>query len=957
MTDVMDRRTVGPPPLERVTINRPRLVHAMSAADHRVVVLSAGPGYGKSSLLAEFGESCSGTVFHYRMDSLDGDLVWFVKHLTGAIRRCMPGFRQDARDSLDLELRSTRGGHAPEIFADALSDALARLDGPLTMILDDCHFVDGSERVLAFMRRLLDRAPPELRLVMASRGKLRLPLAKLRAYGQLCEIGNRDLAFTTEESHELLTRHCPSLTAETTALIHRKTVGWVAGLVMAAHAFRQPDSGVDLGTLKTLGGSARYIYDFLAEEVFAHQTPEVQDFLLKTGILETLRPDVCDALAGTRDSLAILEALERRGLFVLRSEKGTEFSYHPLLLQFLRDKLYASVRHEDAQKLHARAAEICEGCGYLSDAILHHHAAGLPMRAADLVETIGPQHLAAGFSDTVHHWIDGFPKEVLRCRPRLLLLLGRILHQRGDLEEALAALELAFRLFENAGDSQNLARAARELGLLHTRRGTNEQAIGMLQQVLDAPRLEPTARADVLRALAANLRETGQLDIAAARAEEALELVRRERTSSRQTNTMLRVARSLALIYMIPGRLKEAVQVLEDAVRNGGWADENDVELGWAWCNLGMAYCNAGSSDKALDAFQHAETLCGRRVAVQQQWIHLWRGCLHRDQGNFEAAEADLTAAGEKGVAELAMLRLFQGDGEQALLLARSALRAGIAETAVERARAEGTLGIVLAHQGLREAAERHLSVAEDVLKGSGGEFRLLGLQLHRAVLHLDHGNTADCDRILRHVFRQASAKGHRHFLWWSPAVMARLCARAFRQRIEPDFAFMLASTRLDATQAAFFRELVDDGSDGGSGGVRREALSLLQEIGNLDDACRVAAEQLLGNCKNNSIRRDLTGALASGLLPLKGFSTLRDQYDLTWREAQIFVVYYLEPTLRPGTNNGNLRKDCARKLFLSENTLRVHVKNLRRKLDLPWETGSASLREWLVHRGLASAR
>lgn len=954
----MDRDTIATPPIERVMLRRPRLVRAMSAPEQRVVELSAGPGYGKSSVLAEFAESYDGIAFSYRMDSLDRDLIWFVKHLVGAIRLRIPDFQQDAKDSVNLALRTAPAGRAPEILADVLANALARVSEPLTLILDDCHFIDGSQRVAGFMSRLLDRAPPALRLVMASRGKPPLPLAKLRAYGQLCEIGNADFAFTIDESRELLALLCPMLSAEAVALIHHKTMGWAAGLVMAAHAFRQPGSAVDIDALKTLGGSARYIYDFFAEEVFAQQTTEVQDFLLKTGILETIRPDVCDALVATRESQTILEALERRGLFVhRRSERSADFVYHPLLQQFLRDKLYDSAQHEAVQRLHARAAEICEGCGHLSDAIAHYNAANLPMRAADLVESTGPQHLEAGFCETVRHWITSFPKVVSRSRPGLLLLQGRIAHQQGDFEEALAALERAFRLFETAGDSASQAAVACELGLLHTRRGTNEQAIGMLQQVLEVSQLEPITRADVLRALAANLREIGQLDVAAARGEEALKLVRLEPVSSRQINTMLRVVRSLALVYMIPGRLKEAVEVLEEAVRGGGWTEENDVELGWAWCNLGMAYYTSGKFPKALEAFEHAESRVSRRIAVQQQWIHLWRGCVYRDMRNFASAQADLSAASDKGLADLAMLRLLQGEGEQALALARAAHKAQTAETAVERARAEGTLGIALAAQGMREAAERHLTLAEEALKSSGGAFRLLGLQLHRAVMHLDHGDPAECDRILRHVFRQASMRNYRHFLWWNPTVMARLCARAFKQRIEPDFALGLALARLSGEHIVFFRELVDGGSETESPHPRREALSLVQEIGTPDDARRIVADQVLAECKNNSIRRDLSSALTSGMLPLRGLSSLRDQYDLTWREAQIFVVYYLGPTVRPGGPSGNLRKDCAKRLCLSENTLRVHVKNLRRKLDLSWETGSASLREWLVQRGLASAR
>jgi ATP/maltotriose-dependent transcriptional regulator MalT len=932
-------------------LSRRRLVEAILGADRpRITLISTAPGYGKSALLAEVVRQSSTPTAFCRLDKGDRDIARFIRHLVTAIRQEAPDFA--ARLGSDPTRQIAGLWHGTEAIAGFLADELARLPKELSIILDDAHFVYDDEKVRSIISYLLDAATPSIRYVIASRGALRATTARLRAYRLIQELTNADLAFTSHEAAEFLARHELQLGADDVESVVNKTLGWAAGLVMMAHLLKTLPKRRISQTIERLNGSSEMLYDFLADEVFVHEQKPVQDFLVRTSILTTLRIEDCAALTRI-NAREVLESLERKGLFV--TSVGADppaFQYHPLFREFLQARLATTLSPRVIRRLHSLAAQSHRERQDWGEALRHSIAASDIGNALQIVERVGPDYLEAGLFETVLSWIDALPEESVARNPAVLAQRGRILHQQGDFEGALQTLNRAFEAFRRNGDAAGAAAVGCELGLLHTRIGTNEQGAQRLLAIVNE-KLDPLLEADVLRALSANLREMGDTAMAATRCERAYQLARHEPPSITQERTLLRVARTLGVIYSVQGRIDEAIDVLEEVLRAVRWKEANEIEYAWSWSTLGSAYYCAGDFEKAVEALSTSESMTGPHIATRLEWIHLWRGCIYRDQGKFDLAEEQFGLIHGKTFADLAYLRLLQQDYDEALRLARRAHRVrNPGEVAIERARATATLAIALAHKTFYEAANDYFAQAEKVLTKWDSIQRLLSLRLQRAAIELDRGHVDIATSILQDALPRARQHGYLHFFWWNPNVIARLCAHALETGIEVGYVRDLASRRLGPEQASYFQHLLTSEDDL----VRDRALSILQDVGRESDVRHIAAEQILQDCDNVVIRDNIASVMQSGVLTRGALEHLRKRYALTWKEIEVFALYYLSPSVKGIPSGVNLRRECAARLRVSENTMRAHVKNIRLKLDLPGETGSVALRDWLLQRRFLAA-
>lgn len=934
---------------------RPRLVDRLAESEAvHVTILSAGPGYGKSALLGELAQKHPASVAYFRIDRVDRDLTRFAAHLVAAVRKVVPDFASTLpRGPLRVAAVETKRGEG-ETLAGLLSDEFTRIERPCTVVLDDFHLVQDSDQIRVFVSYLVESPSDDVRFIIAARGPVRLPTARLKAYGALRELGNSDLAFTPEEARNLLLLHDVQVSDAVLALICDRMLGWGAGLVMLALSLKAIPAEQRPALLTNIGGSLRMLYDFLADEVFARESIETQRFLMRSSVLATLIPRVCDDVTESEGAIAQLESLEMRGLFVLRSAASpVAFRYHPLFREFLHAKLLVAEPPESIVALHRRAATQFAAIGDWDNAIRHYCDTRAYAEAIAIVESVGPEHLEAGLFDTVLHWLELLPEDAVRKRPGLLAQKGRILHQQADYDNALSTLGHALELYRQADDLPGIGAVGAELGLLHTRMGTNRDGAELLGAIVKDSRVEPMLRADLLRALAANLREIGATDEAARHGEEALAIARRLPPSARQGRTLLRVARSLGVVYLVQGSLGAATSVLNEAVRGGRWAHENDIELSWSWCVLGTTHYCAGEFKDALDAFAIAESLTGRHVATQREWIGLWRGSLYRDENRFDLAEGNFGEVGDKALADLALLRLRQKDSDEALRVARVAHRARDRhETAVERARANGTLAIICASRGLYEAAEQHYHEAEVSLQASNCLLRLLSLRLHRAGMALDRGRFDAANLLIRQTLGAARQRGYRHFLWWDPFVLAKVCAQALLMRIEVPYVREIALGRLGRDETVHFRGLLNADTES----VRNDALAILQGLSESGSVDASALDALFQECDNPRTRASLKRAVEAGAVSSVGIDRLRHRYGLTWKELEVFVMYYLSPAVLGHKAGTNLRRMCAEQLFVSENTVRAHIKSIRLKLDLRGEAGTVAVREWLLATGIAVA-
>jgi len=265
-------------------VPRPRLAIALDAALARPLILVCAPaGFGKTSELAHWAGSRPDGLAWLSLDTADNDPTRFWRHVLAAMDRVRPGIADHVGPLLDASAASSS-----EALVTALINELAAQPGDqeMVLVLDDYHLIAAAP-VHASLIFLLEHMPPGLRLVLATRSDPPLPLARLRARGQLAELRGGDLRFTAGESASLLREATGAdLPAETVAALTARTEGWAAGLQLAALSLRgQADPA---GFVTAFSGSHRYVLDYLAAEVLEQQSEQVRTFLLETSVLDRM---------------------------------------------------------------------------------------------------------------------------------------------------------------------------------------------------------------------------------------------------------------------------------------------------------------------------------------------------------------------------------------------------------------------------------------------------------------------------------------------------------------------------------------------------------------------------------------------------------------------------------------------------------------------------------------------
>ena len=433
-------------------VGRPRLVARLSEVlrpGRKLALLCAPAGFGKTSLLADWtnqllspwgGEvddlvAKSATpdrrVAWLSLDSSDDDPIRFWTYVLAALNMARLGIGDSLRAALE-DMQPPPIDVVLTALLNELATNVAEAE-PLTLILDDYHHI-VDPAIHDQLRFLIERLPPCCRLVIASRSDPILPLARWRARNHLVEFRAADLRFSAEEAAAFLNDAMGLRLGEgEVAALEARTEGWIAGLHLAALAMRDRS---DLATfVATFTGSNRFVVDFLADEVLRLQPPFLQDFLLKTSILDRMCGSLCDAVAGsvtpsTREGAVaerplvngqeILEQLERSNLFTVQlDDERRWYRYHHLFHAVLRERLEIALSPDEIAALHLRASAWLADHRLIPEAVEHALAGADYPRAADLIESEGLTLIARGLRSQVLAWLDRMPAEIRRERPRL----------------------------------------------------------------------------------------------------------------------------------------------------------------------------------------------------------------------------------------------------------------------------------------------------------------------------------------------------------------------------------------------------------------------------------------------------------------------------------------------------------------------------------------------------------
>jgi LuxR family maltose regulon positive regulatory protein len=401
-----------------------------------VVLVCAPAGFGKTTLLADWATRATLPVAWLSLDPEDNDPSRFWRYVVVALDRICGGLAERV-----APLLSSPGLASGQGVVTAVVNELVAARDELALVLDDYHVLE-SRSIHEDMAFLLSHLPPQLHVVIVSRSDPPLPLARIRASGQLAEFRAADLRFTPEESAALLRELWGlDLSPEAVTTLESRTEGWAVGLQLAAISLREsPDPDAFLGAF---AGTHRHILDYLSEEVLERQPDQVRTFLLESSIFERLGGSVCDAVTGRSDSQEMLEDLERANLFVVPlDEERRWYRFHHLFGDLLRARLQ---RAEAARlpDLHRRAAEWFVQHGLIDDAIRHVLAAGDWTWAARLVEQHLNETLRRGERVILAKWLSSLPDDTVRSHPVLSFAQAEVQFHLGHLNQVDRLLEQA----------------------------------------------------------------------------------------------------------------------------------------------------------------------------------------------------------------------------------------------------------------------------------------------------------------------------------------------------------------------------------------------------------------------------------------------------------------------------------------------------------------------------------
>ena len=786
-----------PPPRPRV-VPRPRLIERLNDGPHRrpgVTLISAPAGFGKTTLVSEWvagGERLEPKVraAWLSLDEGDNDPRRFLVYLVAALQTISANIGAGV-------LRALQSPQPPptESILTSLLNEITTVTGNFVLVLDDYHVIEAQaiDLALAF---LLERLPPQLHLVIATREDPDLPLARLRARGQMTELRAADLRFTASEAAEFLNQAMGlKLSAENIAALETRTEGWIAGLQLAAISMQGRQDAT--GFIESFTGSHRFVMDYLVEEVLHQQSERVQDFLLRTSILDRLCGPLCEAvlLDASAAGQETLDYIERANLFVVPLDNERRwYRYHQLWADLLRQRLHQSIAASTGEaesrvnELHLRASQWYEDNGLEIEAFQHAAAANDVERAERLIEGRGiPLHFR-GAVTTILGWLESLPKTVLDARPSLWWRYASLLLINGQttgVDEKLDAAEAALPATEPDEQTRNfVGRIAAARATLALTRYQAETMIAQSRRALEY--LHPgnlSLRANANWTLGYAYLFQG--DRAAAR-QALTEAISLSQASGDIFTTILATV-GLGNVQEAENQLPPAAETYRRVLQLAG--DQplqiiSEAHLGLArvlyeWNDLQAAEPHGRQSlhlarqyDSVIDRFVICEVFLAR---------------LKLAQGDVAGAAAILAQADQSARQKNFVYRIPEVAAAQVLTLLRQGNLAAAAHLAETHQLPLGQARVRLA-QGDAPAALAALEPWRRQVEARGWQDERLKVMVLQAVAHQAYGEKDKAVQVLGDALALAEPGGFIRIFVDEGAPIAQLLSEAAAQGLRPDY-------------------------------------------------------------------------------------------------------------------------------------------------------------------------
>jgi ATP/maltotriose-dependent transcriptional regulator MalT/DNA-binding SARP family transcriptional activator len=531
---------------DRTKLHRDRLVDLIHAhLPRKLIAIVAPPGYGKSSLLADFAAHTELPVCWVRLSEADADVMRLASVAAASLQK---RFRR-MRGRPDL---AALAGSAPQALARAFLEVIEELvPEPFVIAFDDIHLVNASPAAMSFLDAFLEEQPDHVTLIVTGRHLPEVSLARLVVDAEMAGIGPHDLALTREELVSLArTRLGSVLPEEVITHLLEETQGWISGVLLSPIM-----TGSAAGALAHR--TRPMVYEYLAAVILDQQPDDLVRFMLESAVLPVMTAENCDSVLGRHDSQRYLTRLQREGLFVVATDQTPRtYEYQRQLRTYLLESLQAKDPGR-LQALRVRAAGHLARHGHPEEAVDLYLQAGAHSRAAALAEQQAPHMFELGHIQTLEAWARRLEASG-QPAPSVFLYLATAYTDQGNLDGAEQALEASFSMLARPNqDPILLSRAWSVKGLIALNRNLPAEVLDAVAQAeaLLPPHGHPVRRGTCLRLRArAVFAAGGDLAVAENLADEAIRVLEQARDPYTLANGLF----DLSLIQSAAGKSLEA---------------------------------------------------------------------------------------------------------------------------------------------------------------------------------------------------------------------------------------------------------------------------------------------------------------------------------------------------------------------------------------------------------------